>query len=125
VGRPWEYINRSQTLNVEIGTEAAPSPRKGIHKWYFRCSMNAIIILYSYRYTSIEVKDLYVEAYFTHAPSKKGHTVGNGYHIRNRKRGFLQNLCIGWVLHCYQTLLGLRKINKMFAHPSTLTSNTY
>jgi hypothetical protein len=25
-------------MNVEIGTEAAQIPRKGIHKWGFRCS---------------------------------------------------------------------------------------
>jgi hypothetical protein len=24
-------------MNMEIGTEAAPIPRKGIHKWTFRC----------------------------------------------------------------------------------------
>ncbi len=35
--RTWEFINRSQTTNVEIGAEAIP--RKGVHKWDFRCSV--------------------------------------------------------------------------------------
>jgi hypothetical protein len=28
VDRSWEYINRSQTLNVKLGTEAAQFPEK-------------------------------------------------------------------------------------------------
>ncbi len=32
------YKSLTDTLNVEIGTEAAQIPRKGIHKWDFHCS---------------------------------------------------------------------------------------
>jgi hypothetical protein len=32
------YLNRSQTQNVEIRTETAQFPEKGIRKWDFRCS---------------------------------------------------------------------------------------
>ncbi len=38
VDRSWEYINHSQTMNVEIGTEAAQFQGNGIQKWDFSCS---------------------------------------------------------------------------------------
>ncbi len=49
VDRSWENINRSQThMNVEIGTDAPAIPRKGIHKWDFRCSSTILFSLLSF-----------------------------------------------------------------------------
>jgi hypothetical protein len=46
VDQSWEYIYRSHRhTSVEIGTEAALSPRKGIHKWDFRCSVRKLFVL--------------------------------------------------------------------------------
>ncbi len=44
VDRSWEYINRSQTHECGNwdGTEAA-IPRKGTHKWDFRCSVESTL----------------------------------------------------------------------------------
>jgi hypothetical protein len=38
VDRSWEYINRSQTHECGNWDWGRTIPRKGIHKWYFRCS---------------------------------------------------------------------------------------
>ncbi len=37
--RSWEYINRSRTHECETWNWVLAIPRKGIHKWDFRCSV--------------------------------------------------------------------------------------
>ncbi len=37
--RSWEYVNRSQTLECGNWDWGPAMPRKGIHKWDFRCSV--------------------------------------------------------------------------------------
>ncbi len=39
VDRSWDYINRSQTRECWNWGWGRAIPRKGIHKWYFRCSV--------------------------------------------------------------------------------------
>ncbi len=39
VDRSWDYINRSQTHECGIWGWGRAIPRKGIHKWDFRCSV--------------------------------------------------------------------------------------
>ncbi len=39
VDRSWEYINRPQTHECGNWDEGRAIPRKGIHKWDFRCSV--------------------------------------------------------------------------------------
>ncbi len=40
VNRPWYYINRSQTHECGNWGWGRAIPRKGIHKWDFRCSVS-------------------------------------------------------------------------------------
>ena len=43
VDRSWEYINRSQTHEFVNWDWGRAIPRKGIHKWDFRCSAQTYI----------------------------------------------------------------------------------
>jgi hypothetical protein len=43
VDRSWEYINRSQTHECGNWDGGGAIPRKGIHKWDFRCSALQIL----------------------------------------------------------------------------------
>jgi hypothetical protein len=43
VDRSWEYINRSQTHECRNWGWGHTIPRKGIHKWDFRCSAHIFI----------------------------------------------------------------------------------
>jgi hypothetical protein len=40
----WEYINRSQTIDCGNWDWGRAIPRKGIHKWDFRCSVDECAI---------------------------------------------------------------------------------
>ena len=48
VDRSWEYINCSQTRECGNWDGGHAIPRKGIHKWYFRCSANWTLDYYWY-----------------------------------------------------------------------------
>ncbi len=45
VDRSWEYINSSQTHECGNWDWGRAIPRKGIHKWNFRCSVGLIFCL--------------------------------------------------------------------------------
>ncbi len=52
VDRSWDYINRSQTHECGNWGWGRAIPRKGIHKWDFRCSVWSILKALSYYCTS-------------------------------------------------------------------------
>ncbi len=47
VDRSWEYINRLQTHECGHWDWGRAIPRKGIHKWVFRCSVQCTLYMYT------------------------------------------------------------------------------
>ncbi len=45
VDRSWDYINRSHTHECGNWGWGRAIPRKGIHKWYFRCSVSSALFI--------------------------------------------------------------------------------
>ncbi len=62
VDRCWEYINRSQTHECGNWDWGRAVPRKGIHKWDFRCSAG-LYTVFIVRYASKKYHAVYLRLY--------------------------------------------------------------